>query len=125
MGFSVSLALAHRGGIDMDISTAQSIKLAIVSATGLSKDSLHIYLGMAVYLTLFVGTRRLRPYLGWLVVFIIACAGEWVDRRDDIGSFGYWRWQASAHDVLNTLFWPTVLTLLWLLKCRSKVSVHP
>ena len=88
----------------MDISTAQSIKLAIVSATGLSKDALHIYLGMAVYLTLIVGTRRFRPYLGWLVVFIIACAGEWVDRRDDIGSLGYWRWQASAHDVLNTLF---------------------
>ena len=109
----------------MDISTAQSIKLAIVSATGLSKDALHIYLGMAVYLTLIVGTRRFRPYLGWLVVFIIACAGEWVDRRDDIGSFGYWRWQASTHDILNTLFWPTVLTLLWLLKCRSKVSVHP
>jgi hypothetical protein len=116
---------SQRGGIDMDISIAQSIKLAIVSATGLSKDALHIYLGMAVYLTLIVGTRRFRPYLGWLAVFIIACAGEWVDRRDDIGSFGYWRWQASAHDVLNTLFWPTVLTLLWLLKCRSKVSVHP
>ncbi len=109
----------------MDISTAQSIKLTIVSATGLSKDALHIYVGMVVYLTLIVGTRRFRPYIGWLVVFIIACAGEWVDRRDDIGSFGYWRWQASAHDILNTLFWPTVLTLLWLLKCRSKASVHP
>ena len=109
----------------MDISTAQSIKLAIVSATGLSKDALHIYVGMAVYLTLTVGIRRFRPYLGWLGVFIIACAGEWVDRQDDIASFGYWRWLASAHDVLNTLFWPTVLTLLWLLKCRSKASVHP
>ncbi|RXF61915.1 hypothetical protein BKM77_25710 [Pseudomonas syringae] len=108
----------------MDISTAQSIKLAIVSATGLSKDALHIYVGMMVYLTLSVGTRRFRPYIGWLVVFIIACAGEWVDRRDDIGSFGYWRWQGSAHDILNTLFWPTVLTLLWLLKCRRKASVH-
>jgi hypothetical protein len=44
----------------MDISTAQSIKLAIASATGLSKDALHIYLGMAIYLTLIVGTRRFR-----------------------------------------------------------------
>ncbi|MDD1960565.1 hypothetical protein NP534_10660 [Pseudomonas sp. 39004] len=104
----------------MDISTVQSIKLAIVAATGLSKDALHIYLGMAVYLTMIVGTQRFKPYLGWLVVLLIASAGEWVDRRDDIASFGYWRWQASAHDVLNTLFWPTVLTLLWLFKCRSK-----
>lgn len=66
----------------MDISIAQSIKLAIVSATGLSKDALHIYVGMAVYLTLIVGIPRFRPYLGWLVVFIIACAGEWVDRLE-------------------------------------------
>lgn len=109
----------------MDTSTTQSIKLAIVSATGLSKDALHIYVGMAVYLMLIAITRRFRPYIGWLVVFIIACAGEWVDRRDDIESLGYWRWQASAHDVLNTLFWPTALTLLWLLKCRTKSSVHP
>lgn len=104
----------------MDTSTAQSIKLAIVSATGLSKDALHIYVGMAVYLILIAISRRFRPHIGWLVVFIIACAGEWVDRRDDIESLGYWRWQASIHDVLNTLFWPTALTLFWLLKCRNK-----
>lgn len=48
----------------MDISTAQSIKLAIVSVTGLSKDALHIYVGMAVYLTLIAITRRVRPYIG-------------------------------------------------------------
>ncbi|WP_110948689.1 hypothetical protein [Pseudomonas bohemica] len=104
----------------MDTSTAQSIKLAIVSATGLSKAALHIYVGMAVYLILIAISRRFRPYIGWLVVFIIACAGEWVDRRDDIESLGYWRWQASIHDVLNTMFWPTALTLFWLLKCRNK-----
>ena len=104
----------------MDTSIAQGLKLALVSATGLSKDALHIYIGMAVYLTVSIGLRRFRPYLGWLVVFIIACAGEWVDRRDDIASFGYWRWQASVHDVLNTLFWPTVLTLLGLLSTDKR-----
>ncbi|MFO2466137.1 hypothetical protein OOJ96_22505 [Pseudomonas sp. 15FMM2] len=109
----------------MDTSTTQGIKLAIVSATGLSKDALHIYVGMAVYLILIAIARRFRPYFAWLAVLLIACAGEWVDRRDDIGSLGYWRWQASAHDVLNTLFWPTALTLLWLLKCHNKASVHP
>lgn len=100
----------------MEISTAQSIKLAIVAATGLSKDALHIYVGMLVYLGLNTAAWRFRPCLGWLAVLIVACAGEWVDRRDDIASLGYWRWQASLHDILNTLFWPTVLTLLWLLK---------
>ena len=65
----------------MDTTTAQSIKLTIMSATGLSKDALHIYVGMTVYLTLIAITRRYRPYVGCLVVFILACAGEWVDRR--------------------------------------------
>ena len=104
----------------MDTSIAQGLKLALVSATGLSKDALHIYIGMALYLTVSISIRRFRPCLGWLVVFIIACAGEWVDRRDDIASFGYWRWQASVHDVLNTLFWPTVLTLLGLLSTDKR-----
>ncbi|KQQ49354.1 hypothetical protein ASF84_23470 [Pseudomonas sp. Leaf127] len=104
----------------MDTSIAQGLKLALVSATGLSKDALHIYIGMALYLTVSICIRRFRPCLGWLVVFIIACAGEWVDRRDDIASFGYWRWQASVHDVLNTLFWPTVLTLLGLLSTDKR-----
>lgn len=109
----------------MDTSTAQSIKLAIVSATGLSKDALHIYVGMAVYLTLLVIVRRFRPYIAWVAVLIVAFAGEWVDRRDDIVSLGYWRWQASVHDILNTLFWPTVLTALWLFKYAIKTSKLP
>lgn len=109
----------------MEISTAQSIKLAIVSATGLSKDALHIYVGMGVFLTLIAFARRSGPYIGWLVVFVIACAGEWVDRRDDLESLGYWRWQASVHDILNTLFWPTALTLLWLLKYRKRAAIEP
>ena len=56
----------------MDTSTAQSIKLFIVSATGLSKDALHIYVGLTVYLTLMAVVRRGRPYVGWLVVFGVA-----------------------------------------------------
>lgn len=109
----------------MDTSITQTLKLAIVSATGLSKDALHIYVGMAVYLTLIVITRRFKPCIALLAVLLIACAGEWVDRRDDLASLGYWRWQASVHDILNTVFWPTVLTLLWVLKCRTKTGTPP
>ncbi len=109
----------------MDTSTAQSIKLFIVSATGLSKDALHIYVGLTVYLTLMAVVRRGRPYVGWLVVFALVGAGEWLDRRDDIVSLGYWRWQAGVHDILNTLFWPTVLTLFWLLKCPKQTNAQP
>lgn len=107
----------------MDASITQTLKLVLVSATGLSRDALHIYVGMAIYLALIVFIRRCKPWIAWLAVLLIACAGEWIDGRDDIASLGYWRWQASVHDIINTLFWPTVLTLLWVLKCRKNPAL--
>lgn len=97
----------------METSAVQSIKLVIIAATGLSKDALHIYVGLAAFLTsAAVLGKPLRSIVPWLVVVAIAIAGEVVDMRDDVASLGYWRWSASLHDILNTLFWPTVLMLL-------------
>jgi len=97
----------------METSAFQSIKLAIVATTGLSKDALHIYVGLAVFLAVAVVLRKpLRSTVPWLVAFAMAIAGEVLDMRDDIASLGYWRWGASVHDALNTLFWPTVLLLI-------------
>src|SRR5471030_1666390 len=94
----------------METSAAQAIKLAIVSATGLSKDTLHVYVGLAVFLAAALVLRKpLRSPLPWLVALVIAVLGEIVDMRDDISSLGYWRWAASVHDIVNTIFWPTVL----------------
>lgn len=97
----------------METSTVQSIKLAIISTTGLSKDALHIYVGLAIFLVAAIVLRKpLRSVVPWLLVLAVVVAGELVDMRDDILSLGYWRWGASVHDILNTLFWPTVLLLL-------------
>ena len=97
----------------METSTAQAIKLAIVSATGLSKDALHIYVGLTTQLTAAaILRRRLRSTIPWVMVLILAVAGEMVDMRDDIATLSYWRWRASLHDVLNTIFWPSVLLIL-------------
>ena len=97
----------------METSAVQSIKLAIVAATGLSKDALHIYVSLTVFLAAAVVLRKpLRSIVPWLVIFAMAIAGEVLDMRDDIASLGYWRWGASLHDVLNTLFWPTVLLVI-------------
>ncbi|WP_460422468.1 hypothetical protein [Pseudomonas sp. ZL2] len=104
----------------METSTAQAIKLAIVSVTGLSKDALHIYFGMVVFVALAAISKQPKPYLAWSCVLALACMGEIVDGWDDLHSLGYWRWQASLHDVLNTVFWPSVLTLLWYLRSRAK-----
>jgi len=97
----------------METSAVQSIKLAIVAATGLSKDALHIYVGLAVFLAAAVVLRKpLRSIVPWLVIVAMAIAGEVLDMRDDVASLGYWRWGASLHDIINTIFWPTVLFLI-------------
>jgi hypothetical protein len=97
----------------METSAVQSIKLTIVAVAGLSKDALHIYVGLAVFLIVAIVLRKpLRSIVPWIAVIAIAVAGEVLDMRDDLSSLGCWRWDASLHDILNTLFWPTILFLL-------------
>ncbi|HWI83647.1 hypothetical protein [Ramlibacter sp.] len=98
----------------METSLVQAVKLAIVSATGLSKDALHIYLGLAIFL-LAALVMRDRPSLArpWGVVLLAALVGEALDLRDDVASLGHWRWAASLHDVVNTIVWPSVLVVLF------------
>lgn len=97
----------------MESSIAQSIKLVIASVLDLSKDALHIHLGLAVFVAVALVLRKpLRSAVPWLATAAIAFTGELVDMRDEIGSLEHWRWGASLHDVINTLFWPTLLSFL-------------
>ena len=98
----------------MDISTQQAIKLEIISATGLSRDALHIYVGLALLIAASCITRKsLGSFSNWLVVLAGASLIELLDLMDDKASLGYWRWAASLHDIANTLFWPTVLVVAY------------
>lgn len=96
----------------IETSAFQSLKLDLIAVLGLSKDALHPHVGL---LLLFAAAglwrRPLRSPWPWLTVLTVALAGELLDRRDDLASLGYWRWQVSLHDLLNTLLWPTLLTL--------------
>ena len=97
----------------MATSAVQSIKLAVVSATGLSKDALHIYVGLAVFLVIALLSRKgLASWRAWVAVLVVAVCGELLDMRDDLVGAGHWRWRASLHDVINTCFWPTILLVL-------------
>jgi uncharacterized membrane protein YqgA involved in biofilm formation len=91
----------------------QELKAAVVSATGLSKDALHVYFGLIVFVAVAAAFRRpFRSIIPWLAVIGVAIVGELVDVRDDLASLGHWRWSASLHDFVNTIFWPTVLLFL-------------
>jgi hypothetical protein len=105
----------------VDASAFQALKVELVAVLGLSKDALHIHVGLAIFV---VATLALRRRLGtpipWLLVFAAAAAGEALDRSGDLQTLGHWQWRASAHDFVNTLFWPTVLFAIvrWRLASR-------
>lgn len=101
------------------MSAFQSMKHEIVHAVYLSKDALHIYVGMAAFLVSSAfASKGLRSVFPLLVVAALALLGEVLDARDDFRKFGHWRYMSSVHDFLNTVFWPLVL---WLLARYSRV----
>ncbi len=101
------------------MSAFQDWKLQLMELTALSKDALHIYIGLACFLSVALLARRgLAAPQAWWAVLALACLGEWLDLRSINGPWApeiYW---ASLHDLINTLFWPTVLYLLATLQGR-------
>ena len=97
----------------MDVSWFQECKNFLISTFGLSKDALHIYIGLIVFfVTALLIRRPLRSWLPLLMVVLAALVGEVLDMKDDIFQLGGWRWKASLHDLVNTMFWPFVIWLL-------------
>lgn len=91
----------------------QDFKNFLITSSGLSKDALHIYIGLTVFfLAAVISRRHLRSWLPLLVVVIVALIGEALDLRDDLFEIGKWRWRAALHDIVNTVFWPFVIWLL-------------
>ncbi len=95
------------------MSPLQQIKLLVVEHSHLSKDSLHIYVAM----TLFLGSALLfrwplKSWKPWLVVLAAALAGEAWDLRDSVVYDTRIYLLANARDVVNTIFWPTILMFL-------------
>ncbi|HMS19857.1 hypothetical protein [uncultured Sphingorhabdus sp.] len=95
----------------------QQFKSVAIDATGLAKDALHIYAGMA----LFLGIRLLWRWRGgwvlaWLAVLAMACTVEWIDMKAEGAVNALQPDAAHWHDIWNTMFWPTVLLLVgrWL-----------
>jgi hypothetical protein len=79
----------------------------------LSKDAVHIYIGLIVLFGAVVLWKRGRILPVCLIpVIAVACGMEVLDLIDDTRSFGYPRWSASIHDIVNTTFWPILICLL-------------
>lgn len=94
----------------METSTYQNLKLTFLEVVNLSKDAVHMHIGLLVFFLAVVLWRRGRvDFVSLVPVFLVAGAMEALDLRDDLASFGYMRWSASLHDLINTVFWPTLV----------------
>lgn len=100
--------------LSMYDSVFQDIKTHIVSFTGLEKDALHIYVGIAVFLitSLLFKNHRYRWFIALFTVIAAASMGEVLDRHDQLIISKHWYWQGSVHDIVNTCFFPTLFTLI-------------
>ena len=92
------------------MSALQSAKLFLMEVTTLSKDALHIYVGMAVMLLVIAVWKK--PLSDWrplAAVALASVAGEIWDVIDTWSHGGSPKWNANWKDIWNTMFWPTLL----------------
>lgn len=95
------------------MSPLQSAKWMLVEHLNLSKDSLHIYVGMSLFLgSALVLGWSLKSWRPWMLVLVAALIGEAWDLRDSLAYGTRIHLLANLKDILNTILWPTVLMLL-------------
>lgn len=92
------------------MSLLQTAKAFVLEATDLSKDALHIYVGLGAMLLVVIAFRK--PMSDWrplAAAGLAAVAGELWDLIDTFMHGGAPRWSGNWKDVWNTMFWPTIL----------------
>jgi hypothetical protein len=89
-----------------------TLKTDLATFLGISKDALHIHLGLAIFVALVLVLRRpLSSLIPWLGVL----AFELVNEAMDIfhwheGAFSF-EIGDSLKDLINTMIWPTLIML--------------
>jgi hypothetical protein len=105
----------------------QGFKLMLIDATGLSRDALHIHIGLVILFAARIAWRGKRGWLvAWSFALAFALAGEVFDWRGESLRGVAVPWSAHWHDIWNTLLWPSVLAVIgWRLECKLALSEHP
>lgn len=92
------------------MSNFQLAKLWLADLLGLSKDALHVYIGLALFLLVAAIFRLpLRDWRPLGAVFLAAVAGEIWDLVETVNARQTVHWYRNWHDIWNTMFWPAVL----------------
>lgn len=89
------------------------VKEPIVLFFGMSRDALHIHLGLALFLltaALFRGNPR-RFLYAWIAVLAAQTVNELLDLHDWYQWTQHWNWRKSMIDYMHTMLWPTILLI--------------
>lgn len=88
------------------------IKTGISELLGLSKDALHVHLGLAIFVLLILLLRKSPgSVLPWLGVLAFQLINEFIDAfhwRQGVLDIDY---PGALKDIGNTMLWPTVALL--------------
>ena len=94
----------------MTVAVWLQFKTELVRATALSRDALHIYIGLAVQLAAALLLRRkLGDWLPWLAVLALAVGNEVADLWVDIWPEHAFQAASAIHDLVNTMILPTAV----------------
>jgi hypothetical protein len=108
-------ALSRQGnqGYGTKMSNYETLKVLLIALSGLSKDALHIYIALGIYLgSCLIFGWKARQWRPWLLVLSVAIIGEvWdilrsLELAQDPNLWGNWK------DIWNALLIPTALLVL-------------
>lgn len=92
----------------------EPFKTALADMLHMSKDALHIHLGLGLFLIVAALTRRSPgSWLPWMVLLAFELVNEGFDLAHDV-AYGVLRPMsllAAFKDILNTMLWPSALMI--------------
>jgi hypothetical protein len=90
------------------------IKTELTGLIGLSRDALHVHLGLLVFLVAMVVFRRSPgSIIPWGCVLVLELVNEFLDAfHIHRGSVEFFADLGAVRDVVNTMLWPTIVLLL-------------
>ena len=99
-----------------------ALKTQLSEFLGITKDALHIHIGLAIFLgAALVFRRSLASWIPWLALLAFELSNEAMDVFYlDEGGIGF-DLGDSPKDIVNTMFWPTVVFIVarWLKRRAS------
>lgn len=92
------------------LQTYAEFKVALGQGYGVSEDLLHLHAGLLVFFgSALVLRQRMRSRVPIVLVYCFAIANEFVDLLSPGSARNAWE---PLVDVINTVFWPTLLFFL-------------